>query len=157
MWKTLLKSDHLKKILRGKNKVGFTLIEILVVVAILGVLGALSYPFYSRLIMQNTVSDAANNLAGSLRKAQSYAMASKDGSNWGVKYLGTNIILLRESTSTNFDTYNILPGIQIAGPDHIIFSKSTGLPSVTGTFTISGGNNTVSVSLNSEGVASVSK
>lgn len=143
--------------MKRKKKVGFTLIEILLVVTIIGLLSAMSYPFYSRLILQNTVSDAANNLAGSLRKAQSYAMASKDGSNWGVKYLGTNIMLLRESTNTTFDTYNVLSGIQITELDHIIFFRTTGLPNSTGIFTISGGGNTGSVILNSEGVVSVSK
>lgn len=133
---------------------GFTLIEILVVVAILGVISVMSFPFYSRLISQNNVSDTVNNLVETLRKAQSYSLAGKDGSDWGVKYSNSSFVLLRESTNTTFDTYNLPTTINLTGLNHIVFSRPTGLPNVTGTFNISGGNETKSVTLNYEGVAS---
>lgn len=139
-----------------QTKTGFTLVEVLVVSAILGVLSVLSYPFYSRLVLQNAVSDTADKLVSSLRKAESYALASKDGSNWGVQFSGGNIFLLRESSGTVFDTYNVSSNISVSGLDHIIFTKPAGLPNSTGTFTVSGGSNTKSITLNSEGVASVS-
>ena len=136
---------------------GFTLIEMLTVVAILVVISALSYPFFTRLILQNFVNDTANNLVGNLRRAQFYAMTSKDSSNWQVNYSNSKVTLVESGNGTVFGTYTISPGVSVTGPSQIIFSNPTGLPSNTGTFTVVDGNITETVTIDSQGVASASQ
>lgn len=136
---------------------GFTLIEILVVVAIMSVLAAISFPFYARFITQNSVSSTANGLVGSLQKAQMYAMSGKNNSSWGVRYADSKIILFQESSNTVFDSYNVPGSLQITGLNQVVFSRPTGLPTSFGTYVVSSNNQTKSVLLNLEGVASVSE
>lgn len=136
---------------------GFTLIEILVVIAIMSVLAAVSFPFYARFVTQNNVSSTANGLVGSLQKAQLYAMSGKNNSSWGVRYADSKIVLFQESSNTVFDSYNVAGSIQVTGLNQVIFSRPTGLPTSPGTYVVSSNNQTKSVMLNSEGVANVSE
>jgi|SRR3990167_4314928 len=156
MWKLSKKSNRQKSSLKTKKKTGFTLIEILLVVTIIGILSGLSLPFYSRLILQNTISDTAENLVGSLRKAQIYTIAGKDGSDWAVNYSNAQIKLIRQSTGTVFDIYNVSDSVTISSLSQVVFSRPSGQPDITGTFNVSDGNDTKAVTLNSEGVAGVS-
>ena len=152
MWKLSKKSNRQKSSLKTKKKTGFTLIEILLVVTIIGILSGLSLPFYSRLILQNTISDTAENL----RKAQIYTIAGKDGSDWAVNYSNRQIKLIRQSTGTVFDIYNVSDSVTISSLSQVVFSRPSGQPDITGTFNVSDGNDTKAVTLNSEGVAGVS-
>jgi len=144
-----------------KNTVhGFTLIELLLVISIVLIIGTFSVIFYSRFLTQNAVANTQDQLIGQLRKAQIYAMMGRQNDNWGVIF-GSNKITLFKGPSyalrtAAFDeTFSESTNISISGfPLGIVFTKTTGLPSATGTYIITGNDSSKQITVNSQGVAS---
>jgi len=141
------------------EKYGFTLIELLLVISIVLIIGTFSVVFFSRFLTQNAVTNTQDQLIGSLRKAQIYAMMGRQNSNWGVRF-GENIIALFSGNSyasrnTAFDeTFSQNSNISISNFSEIVFTKVSGLPSTTGTYTITGNDSSKQVVVNSQGVIS---
>src|SRR3990172_2374453 len=77
---------------------GFTIIELILVVAIMLTISVMAPVFYSRFLLQNAVANTVDQLTGSLRKAQIYSMMGKQGSEWSVNY-SSNTIPLYKGTS----------------------------------------------------------
>jgi len=160
------KKFRIKSIIRNslfliRKSEGFTLIELLLVISIISVIGTFSAVFFSRFLTQNAVANTQDQLIGQLRKAQIYAMMGKQNDSWGVIF-GSNKITLFKGPSyagrtpafdeTFSENANIsIPSFPALG---IIFTKVTGLPSTTGTYTIFGNDSSKQVSVNSQGVAS---
>lgn len=63
---------------------GMTLMELLLVIALIIILAASTTPFLSRFILQTNLDATVDKLVGTIRKAQEYAMDGKDGAVWGV-------------------------------------------------------------------------
>lgn len=137
---------------------GFTIIELILVVAIVALIAALSSPFYSRFLLQNSVDNTTNQLLGSLRKAQTYAMAGKQTSAWSVNFSSNTITLYMGTTFAGHDatydeTFSVNPAVSVSGMTDISYARITGLPTPTSaTITISSGNNNETITLNSQGV-----
>jgi len=142
----------------------YTLIELILVVAIITTLGILSTAFYSRFLTQNAVDNTIDQLVGSLRKAQIYAMVSrKSGSSgWGVNYKGSSpkkIILFQGPNFATRNTaldeeFHVNENIAISGISEVNFARVSGLPSSSLTITVAGGNNSKTMTVNSGGVVS---
>src|SRR5687767_13004096 len=96
---------------------GFTLIEIILVVAIVLGLAGMTPTFYSRFLLQNAASNTADQLVGSIRKAQLYSMVGKQDSAWSVNY------------SSN--TITVFKGINFGGRDQGFDEKFSVNPNVT--------------------------
>ena len=139
------------------KKAGYTFIELLVVILLVLLLFSLSTPFYSRFVLQDAVDNTANQLAGSLRKAQMYSMTGKQNGSWGVHYDSFTITFFKGSSyatrNSAFDEkYSVNQNISISGFSDVVFSKVTGLPSTTPTVTISGGGSSKIISVNTQGI-----
>lgn len=138
---------------------GFTLIELLLTIVIITVIGSFSVVFFSRFLTQNAVANTQDQLIGQLRKAQLYAMMGRQNGNWGVAVAAGKIILFQGNTyatrNTAFDeTFSVNSNITISGFSEILFSKMTGLPNTSGTYTVNGSGSSKQVIVNSQGVAS---
>ncbi len=141
---------------------GFTLIELLLVVIIVLTLGAMSAVFYSRFLTQNNVATIQDKFLGSLRKAQMYSMMSRKSNTlpWGVHYESNQITLFQGTsygtrTTALDEKFTVANSIIISGVTDVIFARTTGIPSASGTITITGPNSTSkTITLNSQGVAS---
>jgi len=135
---------------------GLTIIELLLVIAIVSIIGLMSASFYSRFLNQNTVENTVNQLVGSFRKAQIYSMMGKQNNTWGVRYTESpKKITLYLSENSGFDeTFSVNNNITISGFTDISFARITGLPSAAPTITITGGNNNKIITINSQGVVS---
>ncbi|TSC65652.1 MAG: Uncharacterized protein CEO21_363 [Microgenomates group bacterium Gr01-1014_80] len=141
---------------------GITFIELILVLAIMLTLSMMTPTFYSRFLLQNSVADTTDQLVGSLRKAQIYSMAGKQNSAWSVNYSNYTITLYRGNDFINreqaFDEkFSVNTNVTVSDFIDLNFAKitgipSTGNPSLTPTITISGGNNTKTVAVNSQGV-----
>ena len=137
---------------------GFTLIELILVVAMMILLGTLSSTFAARFLTQNGVLNASDQIIGDIRKAQINAMTGKQNSNWGVNYSSNTITLYKGNSyatrQTAFDEkFSVSASINISGFSDVTFARMTGTPSATPTITISGSGETKTITINSQGVA----
>lgn len=139
------------------TKPSFTLIELLLVVALMFILASSSTAFYSRFLIQNSVIAIQDQVIGNLRKAQTNAMAGKQNSNWGV-YVASGAIILFSGDSyaarnTALDERSAYANsVAVSGPTEIVFSKVSGIPNTSGTISISGQGTSKSVIINSQGM-----
>jgi len=76
----------------GRVQAGFSLLEALFVVAVLGILLALAFPTYQRVVMERRVQNLTREIAGLLRAAQQAAVAkSAEAACVAVKFDGTEV------------------------------------------------------------------
>ena len=141
------------------DKKAFTLIELLLVTAIVLSVSVLAGQFYARFLGQNAVQNTADQIAQSMRKAQFYAMVSRKSasSGWGVNY-GANLLTLYQGANfggrnTALDEkFDINTSLTVDNFD-VNFGRITGIPGSTPTVTISGGQGTTkTVSVNAQGM-----
>lgn len=134
-------------------KKGFSFIELILVIALMLTLGAMSGVFYSRFLNQNSVSNVSDQFTGQLRKAQIYSMAGKQDSRWGVRFASSKITLFATRSAALDESFTVNSNILVTGFSQVIYAK-TGLPDSSPTFTISAGGNTKTITINSQGVVS---
>jgi len=89
--------------LRGNNSKGFTLIELMIVVAIIGILAAIAIPNFLKYQCKAKQSEAKTNL-GSIRVAQEAYFAEFD-----TYHAGTDLIGFAVKGSQKYD-YGVNPG-----------------------------------------------
>ncbi|TSC85711.1 MAG: hypothetical protein G01um101416_825 [Microgenomates group bacterium Gr01-1014_16] len=139
-------------------KRAFTLVELLLVMAIVLSVLVLSGPMYSRFLGQNAAANTTDQIVQSLRKAQFYAMESrKSGTNgWGVNY-GSNLLTLYQGANyagrnaALDEKFDINTSLTVTSFD-VNFARISGLPGSTPTITITGSQGTTkAVTVNSQG------
>lgn len=133
-------------------KKGITLIELLLVVAIIAVIGASISPFLSRFVLQTNSDSTSDKVIGSIRKAQSNTMNGKDGDVWGVCMTGNIIRLYSGScaTPTISEDFTVPTSVSVVGLSDTTFNDR-GEPSASMSVTISSDVQNISVNLNSAG------
>jgi prepilin-type N-terminal cleavage/methylation domain-containing protein len=140
---------------------GFTLLELLLSVAVISLLAGLSLPVYRTLMKKNDLDIAANTIASSLRRAQILSQAV-DGDTavgvdvvWGVRTQPGGIILFKGASytgrDTDFDETFEVPVTIDVDDTEVIFTKFTGYPQATGTINLSTENDTRAVTINEKG------
>ena len=140
------------------NNRGFTLIEALLSVSIVGIIAGLSIPVYQSFLVRNDLSNTVEGVASSVRRANTYARSVKDDSIWGIKVQNSVITLFKgtsfASRDTAYDETVNLPGtLAASGLDEVTFAKLSGTPSTTGTITVTAtSNDTRTVMINAEGM-----
>jgi len=78
---------------------GFTLLEVMLSMTILALLAGLSLPVYESFMRRNDLDLTTQQLASSLRRAQTFARAGNHDSAWSVEVQPTVVTLFR---GTNF-------------------------------------------------------
>ena len=137
-------------------KKAFTLIELLLVIAIIAIVGASSTPFLSRFILQTNYDSVVDKLVGSIRKTQEYAMDGKNGTVWGICQSGNNIELYSGSCNSPIisENYSIPNTVSVSGLNDITFNIR-GEPSAIILVTVSTTLESATISLNSAGGISI--
>ena len=135
---------------------GFTLLELLLVIALLLAIGVPAAVFSTRFIYQMAVRDAAEGLTGMIREAQALAISGKQHSSWGVKYGSDKLTLFSGDSysSRNQSLDQILainPNVNMSGFSEIVFAYPQGFPDQEFSITVSHGNISESFSVNREG------
>jgi Tfp pilus assembly protein FimT len=143
--------------MKKQFQLGFTFIELLLVIALTMIIAVVSTIFYTRFFTQNAVANTVDQLAGDFRKAQIYAMMGKQNGNWGVAYNSNTIYLYQgasfASRNTAFDEkFSVNTNITITGLTDSNFARSTGLPNATATINVSGNGQTQTLTLNNQGM-----
>lgn len=148
------------QILKSRNNIGFTLVEVVLVIFIFSVLVGFSMPVYNRFQNSNNIELVVIEAVQILRRAQILSQASDGDSNWGVYIASGQMTLFKGSTylsrDTNYDEVYTLAGpINISGLQEIVFNKFTGEPQSTGTITFSINTNVnKTITINSKGMLS---
>ena len=130
-----------------KNEEGITLIELLLVIALIVVLATLSMPVYSNLQTSSQLAESTSLLVQTLRTAKEKSSARLNDVKHGVKLEANSYILYYGSSYTtriqSYDRTINLEGIDLSWslsgtgqPNEINFSKGLSLPDMTGTITL---------------------
>jgi type IV pilus assembly protein PilA len=116
--------------LRKQNKAGFTLIELMIVVAIIGILAALAIPAFVGYIRRSKTAEAGSNLRNLYQGATAYYTAE----HWqmtGVVLGGTRIASTECATSVG-----VTPNLPGPGKTQVDFSSAALRPFTDISFTI---------------------
>lgn len=138
---------------------GFSLLEVLLSMAIIGVLAGVSLPIYNSFVVRNDLDLTTQQVANILRRAQTYARGMKDDSGWGVRIQSSSVTLYKGSSftgrNTNFDEILALSSSTATGLGDVQFAKLTAAPNTTGSITLTSNANDIrTVTLNAKGVVS---
>lgn len=137
---------------------GFTLIELMLSLVIIGILVGLSLPIYQSFSNRNDMDIAAEQTAEALRRAQTYARGMKNDSAWSVEIQSAQAILFRGTNFAGRDTaydesITFSGGTTASGLAEVQFAKLTAQPNTTGTITLTNENNeTRTVTVNEHGM-----
>jgi prepilin-type N-terminal cleavage/methylation domain-containing protein len=143
-----------------KNKKGFSLIELLIVIGILAILGAIMAPIGAGLLSRNNLRTKTDEVIISLQAARVNSMSGKEDSPWGVS-IGANQIILFKGTSfaardQAFDEVFGYPSSLTITNSEVVFDLVTGLPSSSTTINLNGpGSLSEVVIVNSNGAVDV--
>ncbi|MEK7607276.1 MAG: type II secretion system protein [Patescibacteria group bacterium] len=139
---------------------GFTLLEVLLSVAILSLLAGIGAPIFQSFQTRNALDITATEIAQNIRRAQALSRASEGDTTWGAFIQNGQVTLFKGASfatrDTDYDeTIDLSSSITPSGVSEIVFSKLTGLPSATGTITLtSNTNETRNIIINAQGVPS---
>ncbi len=111
---------------------GFTAIELLITIGVLGTLAAIGIPSYAHAQQRLIVRQSATELANALRQAQTKAIAGIDGSDVTVTITATTVTTTTANTSSQW-----LPpsGVELE-PSTLIFTRLTGRASSSDSITL---------------------
>ena len=137
------------------SKEGFTLLEVLMSVAIIGILAGVSIPVYRSLQIRSDLDIAVSILINNLRRAQVLSQANQGGFEWGVNVspgfatlFGGESFALR---NPDFDeVFQISDTIALSGIDEVVFSRLLGDPINGGDIiltALSGDTRTITINL----------
>lgn len=142
---------------------GFTLLELLLSVALITVLAGLSLPVASRFQILTDADVAATTIAQSLRRAQALARSGDGDTTWGVSVDDSDnnkIVMFRGASYAARDTgydeeFDLPASITPTGVSEVVFAKLTGDPDTTGTTTLTTATNQVrTITINAVGMVS---
>ncbi|MFA6520909.1 MAG: type II secretion system protein [Candidatus Gracilibacteria bacterium] len=141
-------------------KKGFTLQEMLLVIALMAIMAVISVPIYQSFQVKNDVDLVVNAVASTARRAQVLSQGSSEDSSWGIKLTSTAVILFKGAAyaarDVNFDeTFDVPVTITGSGTTEFVFAKFTGFPLAAGTATLTTSTNEIrNIAINSYGTVS---
>lgn len=141
---------------------GFSLIEVLLSVVIIGMLVGMSLPLYQAYQTRNDLDVATESIAQMLRRAQTYSRGMNEDSQWGVHATAGSATLFKGATyasrDTTYDeTVTIPASFSVTAGSDVLFSKLYAVPTTTGnvvTITATNTNDTRTVTINGAGMVS---
>lgn len=138
---------------------GFSLIELLLSLTLIGALTAISFPMYSRLQRKTDLDIAVMQTAQSLRRAQTLSQAVEGDTTWGVHVQNGSMIIFKgaaySTRDTNFDETTSMPNtVGVSDNSDFIFATLNGRPTSTGTITLSASGASKTLSINEIGTIS---
>lgn len=139
---------------------GITYIQVLVVVAMIGILAAISSPYYLHFQSRQQLSATAETLLADIRLAQSKAMQRNNGDQWGIHIdnaAGEYTIYYGELYSASESNNITVPyptNISLSPNQDISFAPVTGAPTSATSITVSSSaipTETYTITINDEG------
>lgn len=144
-----------KKIFLPNNQEGVSLIELILVIAIIALIGATSIPAGSAFLVRNQLRNKTYELVSTLRTAQINSLNGKEARQWGVE-ISASAIKLYAVDNSAFDQTYLIPGSISITSDTIVFDKLTGNPDSPASLTVSSNvGDSYQVSVNEVGTVNV--
>ena len=139
------------------KQAGFTLAEMVLVVAIITLILAIGTPVYMSLSNSNQLDVATNILAQDLYQAQVNSRSQAEDSQWGVAVQNQAITLFQGANYATRNTandvvYSLPSSIQVSGSSQVIYSKLYGLPTAGGSFGLADSSDSRTVTVNNKGM-----
>ena len=137
-----------------KNKKGFTLIELIVSIAVISLLAGLSMPIYQSFQTVNEIDVLSRTATNYLNQAQLFSQIQKDSSSWGVSLADNHLVLFSKNNEDEIETrksYLISPGINVSGLTEIVFDRISGLPNNYGLIEFTAGSHSKNIYINEKG------
>lgn len=137
---------------------GFSLIEMVLSVAIIGLLTGITLPVYQSFLTRNDLDITSQQVAETFRRAQVYARGSKSDSVWSVEVQSSAVTLFKGtsfgSRDTAFDEVISLPAnITASGTSEVQFAVLTALPNTAASVTLTTNvSDTKTITVNAEGM-----
>ena len=141
-----------------QSQAGFTLLEMLLSVAIIGMLAGLSVPVYESFNRRNDLDITAQTVTAMLRRAAAYARLGQNDSAWSVAIQSNTITLFRgldyATRNTAYDETASIPGsVTPSGMSEVEFAEFTALPVATGSITLTSSTSDVrTITINAKGM-----
>ncbi len=119
------------------KKNGFTLLELLLAISLMGILAVLATPMYLSLQAENEMSITAITIEDIFHRAQLKSQAVDGDSAWGVNIKTGSLIIFKGQNfinrDQNFDEiFSLASTVGLSGLTEIIFSPLFGTPNVVG-------------------------
>lgn len=152
--------ELLNKFMFKKKHSGFTLIEVLLSLAVITVITGIMVPVFGYFLGRNNLDTAVSQIVGDWRRAQALSRGAEQDSNWGVYVSSTTITTFMGnsyiSRNSVYDEVENLNSIaSVSGLSEVVFLKATGTPMTNGTLIITSNNNeSRNISINSQGTIS---
>lgn len=142
------------------NVKALTLIELMMVLVIGLIVAGISGGIFGRFFMQSETDNTQRLISANLKKAHAYSVSGKYLNPWGVKLTGTTLTLYAGSNYASRNTAldqitEINNNVLITGLNEINFSKTSGIPTTSGTITISAENNVKTIVVSNLGLVSI--
>ncbi|NCU31517.1 MAG: prepilin-type N-terminal cleavage/methylation domain-containing protein [Candidatus Moranbacteria bacterium] len=142
---------------KNKKRKGVTLIEVLTVISIIGILASISVEGFSSFKKGNDFLLSLELVSNTLRGARMKALNGNEDDNWGVSLTKDQIIIFKGNDFLNrnasFDEIILLSGVTaVSGTTQIIFTKTTGIPSVSGVLSLNDGAQNSNIEINEKGM-----
>lgn len=128
------------------NQYAFTLVELLLSVALLAIILLLGTPISYNIYLRNDLDITASNIAQASRRAQTLSQAHSGDSSWGI-YVQSGSITIYKGNSygtrdTDFDEVTVISNaLTPSGVQEILYSKFDGEPQTTGSIILTASNN----------------
>ena len=104
--------------MKARQRAGFSLIELMVAVAIVGILAAVAYPSYVNHIIRTNRSSAQSFLVALANKQEQYMMDAREYTS-----TVTNLLTIPSEVQKN---YNVTISLGTAPPTYTITATATG-------------------------------
>lgn len=151
-----------------KKTRGITVVELLAVIAVIGIIILIAFPQFSRMRENQVIKNATADVLSVIEKARSQTLSSLNSSEYGVRFQSDRVIIFKgkvfsESAADN-ETVNIISPASISnitlngvsGSEmNMYFSRLSGTPSASGTVTINTTNIQKIITISATGMASV--
>src|SRR3989344_5808676 len=128
---------------------GITIIEILVVLAVLGIIISVTLPQFSKMRENQVLKNAVADTLSSINKARGETLSSLNSSEYGVRFQSAQVIIFTgkvfSAGAGSNESINITPPASITNvtlngssgvSGDLYFNRLSGSPSKTGTITI---------------------
>lgn len=135
------------------HKQGFTLLELIITVALIGLIGSMTLPFLARFMERLTRESTTDQLVHAIYKSQQYAMDGKGNGVWGVCVVAQTVRFYQDSCATPITSEEItIPeSITISGLTDISFTNRRGELLSPVTITLTTETDTETITINQAG------